>query len=145
MGLFISVNRTSIDNPTPLVITGSRATAEAGFWVPARGYTRPTFGSRRTYPPDSAYAGRFLLAVVPDQGTLPLVVRIHATSETQLADRRAELQQAFTQFQYPLTVALDDVEETWDCEYEQPTWLARGQTDRTDHLDRCQLAIPVNP
>lgn len=147
MTLTISVDRTSLALG-PLVITGSRATATTGanpgLWIPADGYVRPQFAPRRTFAPDSAYVpDKQPVAAVLDEGTWPLTIRAAADDAATLAAVRSVVSYAFSQWRYPVTVTLDDVEETWMCGYTWPTWPESAYWQTRGHEDRAVLTVPV--
>lgn len=145
MGLTISVDRSSL-SLGPLVITGARATAAAGLWVPAGGYVRPTFAARYAYAPDSAFVpGRQMLAATLTDGTWPLRIRAAAASDVALAALRAAVEAAFGQFSYPATVTLDGVAETWVCSYSRPEWPESRQWRRLGHEEILEVTVPVKP
>lgn len=147
MTLTIAVSRDTYDLP-PLVITGSKATAldegNPGLWIPARGYVRPKFNTRRTFAPDSAYVhDKQPLAVVLDEGTMPLTIGLRAADAAALATLRAVLSLTLGQWRYAVTVTLDGVAETWTCRAAWPTWPESAHWQRLGHEDRAVVTLPV--
>lgn len=141
MALTIAVNRTNL-SLSPLTITGTRP--DEGLWIPAGGYVRPQFNTRRTFAPDSAYIpDRQPLAVVLDEGTLPLTVGLQAETAAELAALRAELSAAVSQWRYTVTVTLDGVAEVWTCRSAWPTWPESAHWQRLGHEDRAVVTLPV--
>lgn len=141
----LSIDRTILALP-PLVIYGSRAAAVSGFWLPQGGLQLPRFEPRRHYAPDSKYAaGKMLLAVVLDQADLPLIIRTVGTSVANLVTKQAELEQALTQFEFPLTLNIDGASATWSGEYSWPQWVAPDAAMRADLTARATVDIPINP
>lgn len=142
MALLIEISRTSL-SLSALTITGSRATAD-DFWIPAGGYVRPQFQQRQTYAPDSAYIpGRQPLAVVLNDGNLPLTIGVKAANAATLAALRAVLSAAVAQWSYTVTVTLDGVAETWTCRAAWPTWPESAYWQRIGHEDRAVVTLPV--
>jgi hypothetical protein len=142
--LTITIGRDSLDLP-PLVATGSRDTTSSGIWVPEGGVEQmPGAEPLRTYAPTSAYVPRKLLAVVFNGTEFVATFRLQGTVEDPLADRRAELEAAVSQFVFPLEVSIDGIGFTGEGEASWPTWSARSSDDRAYDRDRCRLVIPVS-
>lgn len=140
-----TIDRDSLSLP-PLVITGARASTPSGMWFPEGGIQWPGFTPRYTYAPDSAYvAGRQLLAAVLDQANLPAVVRVAGDSVAQLVARKAELEQAVSQFLYEVTLDIDGATQTWSADYTWPQWAPPTASSRLDLTDRAVLTFPLNP
>lgn len=143
--LTITIDRTALSLAN-LVITGARATTTSGFWIPAGGFEPPSFTPRRLYAPDSAYvAGRQLLAAVLDQGNLPLTIRSKATDAAALNTQRTVLEQALSQFYFPITITLDGAAKTYGADMSWPQWAPREPWMSSDFTDRASVVIPVNP
>lgn len=143
--LTVTIDRALLELP-PLVLTGSRETTTSGLWIAAGGYQKPTFEPRRTYAPDSAWVpGKALLAVMLDQGVLPLVIRAQGADDDDLDARKQLLEQALGQFVFTVTVDLDGVVDAWAGDYSVPSWSLPTAADRVDHRARATVSIPVNP
>lgn len=141
--LTITIGRESLDLE-PLTITGGRDTTTSGIWVPEGGIeAMPNLEPDRTYAPTSAYVPRKLLAVVFNGNDFIATYRLQGTNDDPLAERRAELEQAVSQFEFPLAVAIDSIGFSGLGEVSWPAWSARNSDDRANDRDRCRLVIPV--
>lgn len=145
MGTTITIGRDTL-TLGPLIITGARATTPSGFWLPADGLRLPQFEERRDHAPDSAFkGGKMLLAVVLEQSNLPLIIRAAGSSVADLATKQAELEQALTQFMFPLTLDIDGAARTWEAEFAWPNLQTPDAAMRQDLTARFVVDIPINP
>lgn len=139
----------SIDRATlslaPLVITENPFGTK--WHIPEDGITWPSFDTRRTYAPDSAYAsGRTLLAAVLGEGDLPLTIYAHGDTTTELEASKAELAAAVAQWSYDLTLTVDGAVRTYSAELVLD--LPWGSIDSgmvRAHMARTSFSIPLNP
>lgn len=141
----LTIDRASLTLPS-LVATGSRDTTTSGFWIPEEGVGEPEFEPRYSYAPDSVWIpGRSLLAVVLEQGTLPLRINAKADTAVALAAKRRELEAALSQFVYPVTLDIDGATQTWSADFAWPKWASQHAADRDSFIARATVIIPVNP
>lgn len=116
------------------------------FHIPEDGVTRPDFKMRRAYAADNPlFAGRQMLAAVPDAGTLPLKIYAHGATTAALNTARAVLDAAATQWAFTVTVTVDGQSETWDANPEFPEWGVIDLGMARAFMARCSLVLPVNP
>lgn len=138
MILSVTFERTGAD----LTITNDPT---ASITLLEEGFGRPDLKIRRTYAPDSAWAGgRQLLASVADAGTLALQFNINGTSAANVEALIAEVEAATSQFAYDLTASIDGQARIWAADPELPTWFADSGMVRA-HMVRGSIAIPINP
>lgn len=142
--LTITLGRASL-GLEPLIITGSRETTTSGMWIPEGGLQLQAYDMRRTYAPTSAYVRRKLLAAILDGADLSLTVRMQGSATDSLSVRRTTLEQAVSQFLYPITVDIDGNALVGEAECSWPALLTPTPSDRLLNRGRCQLLIPVNP
>lgn len=140
----ISLGRASLDLP-PLVITGNPLAG--ALYIPEDGATWPSFDTRRTYAPESAYvSGRALLAAVLGAAELPLTVYAHGSSGAVVAAARAELEEALAQWSYPLILTVDSVAYAYRAEVVLGIpWGPIDSAMVADHRARTSFSIPLNP
>jgi len=143
--LSLTIDRTAL-SLAPLVIPGT-PTTDNPFWIPKGGIGRPDFTMRLGYAPDSRWVpGKVLLDAVLEASSLPVTVWIDRVANlAELQTSRRELEAAFSQFTYTVTVTVGGQVESWQAD---PTWPAWGSLrhELVDELvDRADLVIPVNP
>lgn len=143
MTISLSFSRTSL-SLEPLVVTGSPS---GSLFIPGDGLTWPSFETRRTYAPDSAYAsGRTLLAAVRGAGDMPVTIYARGTTTTELETAKAVLAAAVAQWSYTLTLTVDSVAHAFNAEVVLD--LPWGPVDEgmvSAHMARTSFSIPVNP
>ena len=135
-------------NMDPLIVHGSRAAAldGSGMWFPEGGIAWPQFTPRYTYAPDSAYAaGRRLLAVVLDQGSLPASIKVTGSTLAELVARRAVLEQAVSQLLFQVDLSIDGAVGSWESDFTWPLWASPTPESRTDLRELATLTFPLNP
>lgn len=117
-----------------------------GLWIGEDGVGAVGWDFRRTYAPDSGwFSGKGLLAAVREASTLPLTVYAQAASSAELDALKAELEAAAAQWSYTVTVTVDGIATTYNCEPAIPQWGPVDSGMVRLHMARCQLVIPVNP
>jgi hypothetical protein len=91
--------------------------------------------------------GQFRTAVVWEESSLPLTVRVQASSSAALDTAVVALEDALSQFIYPVTVTVDGVAKVWTAY--PATW---NSTDGLMAVERVQsfhedlsITIPVYP
>lgn len=118
----------------------------ASLWVPEDGVGAVGWDFRRTYAPDSGWqGGKGLLAAVREASTLPLTIYATAATSAALATVKDSLEAAAAQWSYTVTVTVDGVSESYNCEPAIPQWGPVDSGMVRAHMARCQLVIPVNP
>lgn len=71
---------------------------------------------QRQYASSIYVHGDYLVNAVKAQGTLPLAVRVKGTTQSQIDSNLAALCRALEQFTYQLTITLEGVTWTWQCD-----------------------------
>lgn len=140
----VSIDRGGLSLP-PLVI--GQAVHGVRWRLPEDGVVWPSFETRRTYAPDSAWVpGRTLLAAVQEAAELPLTVYAHGTSGADLADSKAELEAALAQWSYDLTLTVDSVAYTYHAEILLGVpWGPIDSGMVAERMARTSFSIPLNP
>lgn len=140
----VSLDRTSL-SLAPLVITTHPD--DGALYLPEDAVVWPSFETRRTHAPDSAYeAGRTLLAAVQGAAELALNVYVHASTGAAVEAAKAELEQALAQWSYDLTLTVDSVAHVYHAEI--VLGVPWGPVDSgmvTAHMARTSFSIPLNP
>lgn len=139
----LSIDRTSL-SLAPLVIAQDFSD---GLYLPEDGAVWPSFETRRTYAPDSAYeGGRALLAAVQGAAELPLTVYAKGASGGALATSKAELEDALAQWSYDLTLTVDSVAHVYRAEVVLGVpWGPIDSGMVAAHMARTSFSIPLNP
>lgn len=138
----VSIDRSSL-SLAALVVSDDGAT----YQIKQDGLTRPGITWRLTAAPDSADVhGTEYVAAVKEQTSLPLDVIVKAASSAALDTACVALEDALSQFSYPVTVTVDGVAKVWSSSpaawsYSRPTDLAEVQ----QHFTVMTLTIPVYP
>ena len=141
--LSVTFDRASLELPD-LVITSDPFAGD--FWLPEDGLGEVVEDLRRTYAPDSSYAGgRMLLAAVPEASEVPLAIYAQGDTTAEVAAAKAVLKAAAGQWDYDLTVTVDGVSTTYRAEPSMPRWGAFDSGMVRAHIARSSLVIPVNP
>lgn len=111
-----------------------------------QGLGRPAITWRRTAAPDSANVhGTEYIGAAKEQSSLPLEVKVYAASTAALDAACNELEDALSQFAYPVTVTEDGVTKVWSA---GPADMSSGLVDSGDvpaHIRTYALSIPVYP
>ncbi|WP_067428544.1 hypothetical protein [Nocardioides jensenii] len=144
--LEVWIARAGLSLPDLYVTGDPSCRATAPFWIPADGISTPDFSWRLGYAPDSPWVpGKKLLSAVLEASSIPLSVYASGNSPGHLAELKAELEAAVSQFVYTTTISVDGQEQSWSCDPAFPQWgaLTHGMSEK--HLARGALVIPVNP
>lgn len=136
-----------------LAVTGSVSRPTGALQLNSGGYEIVTAGPggrswRRTTVEGKYQHGRALVGAVLNHGSLPLVVRVHGDSWSQVSNRAQTLIAAFSQYSYTLTITINGVTSTWRCEPADIT-IAGGDQWQKFHAmanqQEYQLVIPRDP
>lgn len=103
---------------------------------------------RRTVAEGKYQRGRALLAAVRDTTTDVLVIRVYGPTATDLENRVRNLITAFSQFTYTVTLTINGVTRTIDCEPADIDTVGddtRRKTLRYGHMRELQISIPRDP
>lgn len=103
---------------------------------------------RRTVAEGKYQRGRALLSAVRDTTTDVLVIRVYGPTGTDLENRVRSLITAFSQFTYTVTLTLNGVTRTIDCEPADIETVGddtRRKTLRYGHMRELQISIPRDP
>ncbi len=119
--------------------------ADATYFLPPEGITRPAFTMRRTYAPDGDITGKQLLQAVQDSGPVQLSIYAQATSTSALTTAMEALDAAATQWSYDLTVTVDGVARTYPADPEFPQWGLVDAGLVGVFLALATITVPVNP
>lgn len=144
MSLSVTFDRTGLELD-PLVLTGD---PEAGaLYLTEDNCSWPAFTMRRTYNPDSeTVAGKQLVAVTGEQGTLQLGVAAWGDEFADVKAAMDELTQATTQFSYTLTLVVDGVTiGVYEAHAEHPNWGALDSGAVRAKRQEATITIPINP
>lgn len=109
--------------------------------------TWPSFSMRREYGPDSKdLDGRLVLGAVRDEGQMTLGLEVHRQTTTDVALSVAELEAAFSQLVYDLTVVIDGVTiGTYEAHAELPQWGELDSGKVRAKIVAGSIVIPLNP
>ena len=106
----VAIDRTSLSLSTLTIDTDGFGT----YYVDAKGLGRVGKTPRETFAGDSPYVnGRTRTAVVLEESTLILGVRVQAATSSALHTAVSVLEDALWQFVYPITVTVDGVAAVW--------------------------------
>ena len=92
--------------------------------------------------------GRRSIGEVLETMTVPLVVRVHGTSWSQVSNRAQTLIDAVSQHTYILTVLMEGVTSQWLCEPAEVRMVAGDAWDKFEAMalqQTYQLTIPRDP
>lgn len=139
--LSITVDRSSLSK-SDLVITDYPT---GGLWLPEDGLGRPGKSWRRTYATSPWVHGSVQTQATLDQSSQPLSIYAQGTTTAALRTLQAEVEEAFFQFVFPLTITEDGESQVWECDSADISWgdLDSGLT--AAHLARATVTIPVYP
>lgn len=105
------------------LITRSELALSPLAFTPANGYfiQRDSFGpgessNRTTYVESPYVIGKTMTHAVKDHQTLSLTVRVQGTDHADMISKMTTLCEAFEQFNYTLTVVIDGISYTYDCD-----------------------------
>lgn len=118
------------------------------YYVDKAGLGRPGVAPREAFASDSPFInGRLRTAVVKEETTLPIKVRVQAASSSALDTAVNALEDALWQFVFPITVAVDGVSKTYNA---YPATIQ--STDGLTAFERVQafhedlsITIPIDP
>lgn len=145
----VTVSRASLSLPELTIDGNWTATSPNGgkFHLAEDGCTWPSFSIRRKYAPDSDdVPGRLLVGAVRDAGQMTLAVDVHQSSTASIKTAAAELEAAFSQLFYNLTLTVDGVEiGTWQAQAELPQWGSLDSGQVRGKILKGTIVIPLNP
>jgi hypothetical protein len=140
----VSIDRTSL-SADPLVIDTEGFSV---YLVDVAGLGRVGTTPRETFATPSPWVhGQLRTAVVKEESTLPLTVRVQAGNTADLHDAVHTLEAALFQFVYTVTVTLDGQAMAWTA-YPATIGAVDGLTafERvTGHFEDLSISIPVYP
>jgi hypothetical protein len=140
----VSIDRSSLGLSALVIDTEGFGT----YYVDKVGLGRVGRLPRETLATPSPFVhGQFRTAVVWEESSLPLTVRVQASSSAALDTAVIALEDALSQFIYPVTVTVDGVAKVWTAY--PATW---NSTDGLMAVERVQsfhedlsITIPVYP
>lgn len=92
--------------------------------------------------------GRRSLGEVLNTTTVPLVVRVHGSTWSQVANRAQVMIDAFSQHSYTLTVTIETVVHQWSCEPADVS-IVGGDAWQKFHamarMQEYQISVPRHP
>ena len=141
----LSFDRTSL-SLSPLVITNNPHGTT--LHLPEEGLVWPSFGTRYTRTPSSAYesGNGDLLAAVREATELPLTVYAQGDSGAATEAACAELEAAVAQWSYELTLTVDSVAHVYTAELVLDVpWGPVDSGMVAAHMARTSFSIPLNP
>ena len=140
----VSIDRTSLSLSALVIDTEGFNT----YYVDKAGLGRVGKTPRETIAAASPFVhGQLRTAVVWEESTLPLTVRVQGTTSSALASAVDALEAALSQFVYTVTVTVDGVARAWTAY--PATWnstdgLTAFERVKTFHED-LSISIPVYP
>jgi hypothetical protein len=140
--LTLTLGRDSLDLPA-LVITGAPPAGGAGFRVDT--LTRPA----RVWERERA-ASQWVHGAVQTRATLEvasfgLTVHAQAASAAALDALRDELDDALSQWTFPLTVNESGVSKVYDCDCADVSWQDYDSGMADAHLSTATVTVPCYP
>ena len=140
----VSIDRTSLSLSALVIDSEGFGT----YYIDKAGLGRPGRTPRETLAAASPFVhGNLRTAVVWDEATLPLTVRVQSDSSADLATAVGALEAALSQFVYTVTVTVDGVARAWTAY--PATWNttdALVDVERVrNHFEDLAISIPVYP
>jgi len=140
----VTIDRTSL-SLSDLSITSDNS---GTYTLAQGGLGRPGIAQREAFADDSKWVnGRLRTAVVKEESTLPLIVRVQSTTTSGLATAVSALETALCQFTYTVTVDVDGDSKDWTA-YPAAIGAADGlyvPGRVLDHYEDLTISIPIYP
>lgn len=142
MTVSLSIDRASLS----LAALTISDTPSGSLWFDGEGVGRPAFSLRKSYAPESDHMpGRVLLSAVSDIGGLPASFYAKAATTAALESLKDEVDAAFSQFVYTVTLTVDGVARSYTAECELPTWTDFDQGLVSAFMAHASIVIPIAP
>lgn len=140
----LAISRTSL-SLADLTLTNNPFSGS--YTYPEDGLSVPNFSMRLTYAPESMWIpGRLVLGAVMDGTEVPLTVYAKGTTSADLQAKKADLEAAFAQFSYTITMLVDGVTiGTWPADPTSVWWGVVDHGQAEQHFAVGTVSIPVNP
>jgi hypothetical protein len=145
----VTIDRSSLSLGALVIDGNPTATSPNGgkYHLTEEACTWPSFSMRRRYAPDSEELdGKQVLGAVKDEGQMTLKFIAHRVTTADLAASVAELEAAFSQLSYNLTVVIDGVTiGTFEAHSELPQWGELDSGKVRAKLVTGTVVVPLNP
>lgn len=112
----MAFDATAVVDRTELGLSPLVLSPETGYYIQRDGFGPGEVSFRQDYAQSPFVQGKTLVHSVKDHQTSVLIVRVEGESKTQLYQRMSDLAEAFEQFNYDLTVTLDGVDFSYECD-----------------------------
>ena len=136
----LSIDRAGLT--LPALVFGS---PDTGRWVAEDGLTYPEKRWRKEYADARNLHGSVLLRATLEHASIAGTLYVQAADAAALKAAKAEVEAAFGQFFYPVTVDDDGVATTYNADPGDVSWGSADSGMSRAHLARATVLIPVYP
>lgn len=139
--LSVTVDRSDL-TLADLVISGD---ASSGLWIPEEGFVRPEKRWNRSTASSRWTHGDVQTGARLEHATLQFTVYARGTSAADLMAKRNEVEAAFFQWVYDLTVSEDGQAVTYTADCADVSWGEADSQMAGAFMARAVLTVPVHP